>query len=421
MPRTGLEPTHPCENLDLNQARLPIPPSGQLHSNSGNINKTEDRVNSVDRRICSVIFECMGKTRFIIVGSGWRSLYYVRIAKALPDHFELCALLCRTEEKAKRMAAENNIHATTSESECEALKPDVVVVAVNKASIAEVSIHWLEKGFCVLSETPAALELPMLQRLWELHLKGAKLVVNEQYHLYPIYRALLSISESGILGEKSCLNCSLAHEYHGASLMRSLLGIHQSEQFSIRAKTYEFPTTETLTRYESFTDGRIAMKKRTVATIEFRNGKVVLYDFDGEQYRSPIRKNALKLQGVRGEIIDNTVYYLDGENKPATSPLVVTSHKVKTDYDNPNLRVIDEVTDISFEGKSLYKSEFGQCALAQDETAMATMLERTAQYAKGGLSPYPLENALQDAYTMILMQRAVETGETVNSEVQSWN
>ncbi|MBP5756050.1 MAG: hypothetical protein J6W39_00540 [Spirochaetales bacterium] len=41
----------------------------------------------------------MDKTRFIIVGSGWRSLYYVRIAKALPDRFELCAMLCRTEER----------------------------------------------------------------------------------------------------------------------------------------------------------------------------------------------------------------------------------------------------------------------------------------------------------------------------------
>ena len=363
----------------------------------------------------------MGKTRFIIVGSGWRSLYYVRIAKALPDRFELCAMLCRTEEKAQRMACENNIHTTTSEDECEAMKPDVVVVAVNKASIAEVSIHWLEKGFCVLSETPAALELPMLQRLWELHAKGAKLVVNEQYHLYPIYRALLSITESGILGEKSCLNCSLAHEYHGASLMRALLGIHQSEQFSISAKTYEFPTTETLTRYERFTDGRVSMKKRTVATIEFQSGRVVLYDFDGEQYRSPIRRNTLKIQGVRGEIIDNTVHYLDSENRPVTSSLIVSTRKVTTDYDNPNLKVIDEVTDISFEGKSLYKPQFGLCSLAQDETAMATMLERTAQYGHGGLSPYPLENALQDAYTMILMQKAVETGEKVFSEVQSWN
>lgn len=363
----------------------------------------------------------MGKTRFIIVGSGWRSLYYVRIAKALPERFELCAMLCRTEEKARRMAAENGIYTTISEAECMAMKPDVVVVVVNKASIAEVSVHWLENGFCVLSETPAALDLPMLDRLWELHTRGCRLVVNEQYRLYPIYRALLSVSESGILGEKDCLNCSLAHEYHGASLMRALLGLHQSEQFSVTAKTYEFPTAETLTRYESFTDGHVAMKKRTVATFEFRNGKVAFYDFDSEQYRSPIRRNTLRLQGVRGEIIDNTVHYLDSENMPVSSQMNVSTRKVRTCYDNPNLSLVEEVTGIDFEGKNTYEPEFGLCGLAQDETAMATMLERTALYAKGGLSPYPLEEALQDAYTAILMQKAVETGQKVESEVQPWN
>lgn len=38
----------------------------------------------------------MTKLRFIVVGSGWRSLFYWRIAQALPERFELCAMLCRT-------------------------------------------------------------------------------------------------------------------------------------------------------------------------------------------------------------------------------------------------------------------------------------------------------------------------------------
>ena len=43
----------------------------------------------------------MAKLRFVVVGSGWRSLFYWRIAQALPERFELCAMLCRTEEKAE--------------------------------------------------------------------------------------------------------------------------------------------------------------------------------------------------------------------------------------------------------------------------------------------------------------------------------
>ena len=55
--------------------------------------------------------------RFAVIGSGWRSLFYVRIARALPDMFELTALLCRGQEKADRIQNEYGIHTTTSEDE----------------------------------------------------------------------------------------------------------------------------------------------------------------------------------------------------------------------------------------------------------------------------------------------------------------
>lgn len=99
----------------------------------------------------------MAKLRFIVVGSGWRSLFYWRIAQALPERFELCAMLCRTEEKAEKMHREYGVPVSTSAEQCIALQPDLVVVAVNKASIAAVSTEWLARGFAVLCETPAAL------------------------------------------------------------------------------------------------------------------------------------------------------------------------------------------------------------------------------------------------------------------------
>lgn len=84
----------------------------------------------------------MAKLRFIVVGSGWRSLFYWRIAQALPERFELCAMLCRTEEKAEKMHREYGVPVSTSAEQCAALHPDLVVVAVNKASIAAVSVEY---------------------------------------------------------------------------------------------------------------------------------------------------------------------------------------------------------------------------------------------------------------------------------------
>lgn len=360
------------------------------------------------------------KVKFIIVGSGWRSLYYVRIAKAHPELFQLCAMLCRTEEKALKMTQENNIYATTSEEECVKMQPNVVVVAVNKDSIADVSMHWMEKGFCVLSETPAAMKLENLNKLWEMHQKGHKIVVNEQYTHYPTYQVLLYIAELGILGSRDCLNVSLAHEYHGVSLTRALLGLKIDQQFTLTAKEYKFLTTETLTRYDHFTDGRTAPKKRTIATFEFENGKIALYDFDSEQYRSPIRKNTVKLQGVRGEIINWDVYYLDQNNNAVMSPITFTTRTIYTNSTNPNLCQYEEVTSATFQGQNIYTPKI--TGLAEDETAMAEMLLGTALYAKGlAEPPYPLEAALQDAYSMLLMQKAIATGTPQHSEKQVWN
>ncbi len=370
-------------------------------------------------------WESRGKTdrkiRLVLVGSGWRSLYYVRIAKALPQQFELCAMLCRTKEKAERMAAEQGIYTTTSIEECRSLQPDLVVVAVNKGSISEVSREWLEYGFPVLCETPAALELSQLKELWRLHQEGAKLAVAEQYRKYPVYQAMLKVLETNVLGDMDCLNISLAHEYHGASMMRAFLGEGMTP-FQVTGKTYGFPTTETINRYERYTDGRVAKKNRTVAAFEFEDGKVALYDFDSEQYRSPIRKNYVKLQGVRGEMKDESFYYLDSQNEPQCEKLVINSRNIIIPQEkNPNLREVREITGITFGGKSVYEPPFGLCGLAEDETAIAQVMADAAAYARGEKElEYPLANALQDAYMAILLKEAVDTGKTVRSEEQVW-
>ena len=169
----------------------------------------------------------MAKLRFIVVGSGWRSLFYWRIAQALPERFELCAMLCRTEEKAEKMHREYGVPVSTSAEQCIALHPDLVVVAVNKASIAAVSTEWLARGFAVLCETPAALEEDALRALWQLHQQGAKLQVAEQYWLYPTLAKRLAAVRSGALGTPQFARLSVAHGYHAVSLARQFLNAGQ--------------------------------------------------------------------------------------------------------------------------------------------------------------------------------------------------
>ena len=373
----------------------------------------------------------MGKYRFIIVGSGWRSLFYVRIAKALPRDFELCAMLCRTQEKAEQTAAAHGIHTTTSVEECVELKPDFIIVAVNKDSIADVSKKWLERGFTVLCETPASLKLETLHELWTLYEQGAKLAVAEQYIYYPFYHAIGQVLKREWIGDPYCAVVSLAHEYHGASLIRSFLR-EDMTPFQVTGKTFTFPTVETMSRYEQFADGRMADKKRTVAVFEFADGKVGLYDFDSEQYRSSIRHNYLNIRGPRGEIKDNKIFYLDQDNLPQSAELEVTTRTVEVPgEENPNLKRIGQITQIGFKDShdTVRIPFFENAALASDETAIAEVMYGVAAYAKGERPRsgelrkpyYPLRSALQDSYMTILLQQAIAAGETVRSTEQPWH
>lgn len=91
------------------------------------------------------------------------------------------------------------------------------------------------------------------------------------------------------------------------------------------------------------------------------------------------------------------------------------------DFANPNPEFTEEVTGISFQDKLLYEPPFVLCGLSQDETAVAQLMCKTAEYAKGIADhPYPLEEALQDAYMTVLMKKSEGTGKPVESVHQIW-
>jgi len=350
----------------------------------------------------------MGKSKFVIIGSGWRSMYYVRIAKALPELFELCAMYCRTTEKAEKIALENNIHTTTSIEECSAYNPDFVVVAVNKTSIYEVSKEWMEKGFSVLCETPPSLKLEELQDLWEMHERGAKLQVAEQYFLYPTYKGKLDILDSKILGDPYNVTIRAMHDYHAASIVRKIL--HTGfEKVTIYGKKHKFLVTETLTRYESLFDGRLVDKERDRLTFEFENGKMAFYDFSSVQYRSTIRSIYLEVQGSRGEMVNETFRYLDDKNMPNEAKIIVEKFES------------GQIESVKFEEKNVYQCIYGERGLPEDETAIAGLMSGMKEYNLTGKEVYPLADAMQDAYITIMMQQALANpNQEIKMHSQKW-
>jgi len=336
----------------------------------------------------------MAKLRFIVVGSGWRSLFYWRIAQALPERFELCAMLCRTEEKAEKMHREYGVPVSTSAEQCIALHPDFVVVAVNKASIAAVSTEWLARGFAVLCETPAALEEDALRALWQLHQQGAKLQVAEQYWLYPTLAKRLAAVRSGALGTPQFVRLSVAHGYHAVSLARQFLNAGQ-QPVRVTGRSWTEKIIETDSRWGAVHNGALVEKTLQQHTLEFAGGGTAFLDFNGVQYHSYLRSTHTSVQGERGELFDDTLRCLDAIGEPVC--------RLLTPLPDP------------------LAAAAAQAGLNEDETAIACFLDRMQGYLAGGAEVYPLADALQDAYLALLMERALAAGQPLESTPQPWN
>ena len=356
----------------------------------------------------------MKKLSFVIVGSGWRSLFYVRIAKRFPELFELKYMLCRTQEKADAIAREYDISTTTSEYACEQTQPDFVVVAVTKGTLFAEVKKWSDKGYPVLSETPVAVSVAELKEIWNMIRQGARIQIAEQYHRYPLIAAGLRAISEGRIAEPQVVTLSVAHDYHAISLIRRMLQpdnpMGLQLQF-LRGERYVFPITETNSRTGVITDGRVKDSERIVITLQFENGKLAFYDFDKVQYHSSIRARHLNVQGQDGEWNDTMLRYVNDQYIPIVEKV--------TSYLNPKYRCVEteELREFSLEWKSFISMDD-----VQDEYAMATMMLDMGEYIAHGKEIYPLAEALEDEYIWLLMQEVIKKpGERIFPEIMPWN
>lgn len=348
---------------------------------------------------------------FIIVGSGWRAMFFARIAGQYPEQFRLKYMLCRSEEKAQRLQRESGVPATASAEVCEAARPDFVVTAVTRSVLYETTKEWIERGYPVLSETPVCTSVDQLEELWRLKKeKGARVQVAEQYHRYPIIAAGLRAIHQGKIGDPYAAVLSVAHDYHGASLLRRMLDIGP-EPMKLRGKTIGFPVTETDSRQGPVTDGSVTERPRTAAMIEYASGKLAYYDFSGVQYHSFIRSRHLNVQGRDGEWNDTMLRYVDAGHRPQEERL--------TAFLDSSYQILHTEEMIR---QSRQWSPFLTLDQAQDEYAIASMMLDMRAFLETGKEVYPLEEALEDAYTWLLLEEAcAHPGAVIESKKMPWH
>jgi predicted dehydrogenase len=355
----------------------------------------------------------MDKVVYGIIGSGWRAEFFLRIARELPDRFEVCGLVTRSEESGARLEKLFGIKTyRTAEELLRYSRPAFVVVSVSGSAAPVVITQLALRGIPVLTETPPAPDLDGLIELNKLTSQGAKIQVAEQYHLQPMQAARIAVVQSGKLGKVCHARVSFSHGYHAVSMIRRFLGV-QFENAKINGFSYSAPFAAGPGRNGFDEQETMLSGKQEVAFLDF-GGKTAVYDFAQDQHRSFVRAQRILIQGSRGEINNSEVRYIKDYKTAIEYELVEKNTGLNGNIEGYFVKGVLAGEEWA------YINPFAPAKFSDDEIAIASCLKKMDDYIKGGPEFYSLAEASQDHYLGMMISRAIVTGETVVTETQSW-
>ncbi len=353
-------------------------------------------------------------TTFAIVGTGWRSRFFVRIAATVPDRLRVSGVVTRTSGRAAQVASEWGVPAfTTVDGMLASGRPDFVIVSVPWAATPGVTRDLVDRGIAVLAETPPAPDADGLRALWSDVGARGLVQVAEQYLLMPGHAARREIIGRGTIGDPTSVQVSSTHLYHAISVIRGLLGVAY-EPATVNARAFVAPLVDPLTPDGWTHDAVPRPATTTVATIDF-GGRMGLYDFTDNQWWNPLRTRRIVIRGSAGEIVDDTVIRLHDPTTPIASAL----SRRQTGIDL-NLEGLD-LKHVSFDGDVVYRNPFVGSGMSDDDIAVAAIVEATGAWARGDAPPpYPLAQACQDHLIALAIEESTRTGTDVTVARQSW-
>ncbi|MFK3979113.1 Gfo/Idh/MocA family protein [Micromonospora sp. NPDC050397] len=353
-------------------------------------------------------------TRFGIVGSGWRSLFFLRLARLLPQWFEVTGVVTRTASRGEEVRAEWGVPTFRTTEELLAHgRPDFVIVSVPWAVTPEATRELVGQGVRVLAETPPAPDVDGLRSLWSEVGASGLVQVAEQYLLMPGHAARLDLVRAGLIGEPTSVQISSTHLYHAVSLIRGLLGVG-FDPAEVRAQAFVAPLANPLSPAGWSGDGTPQQLATTLATIDF-GGRMGLYDFTDNQWWNPLRARRLTVRGSLGELVDDSVVRLVDPTTPVESSLVRRQTGIDLNLEGLDLK------HISFDGRVVYRNPFAGTGLSDDDIAVADIVARTGAWARGeGPAPYPLAEACQDHLISVAIEESARTGQPVATTREPW-
>lgn len=356
----------------------------------------------------------MRRLRIGLIGGGWRASSYQKVICALKDNFSLVGF---AEVSSSRREYLKKIWQVPGYSSGVALyeneKPEIIVSCIPSDFLLDTAQQLIPFQVPQLLETIPAKSIEWLRTYYQT-LSAAPVQIAEQYPLRPAHQAKLAVTRSGLLGKITQVQMSLAHEYHGISLIRKYLNLSY-EPCKISAQMFSFPVMTGYGRQGPPDAERIESDRQMHAILDFGKNGFAILDFSDEQYFSPIRTPHMIIRGQRGEIVDDQICYMKDFHTPCNFSL--------TRRQNGGDNNAFPYTLISIEGNSrtYFLNSLAPLPLSDDELAIAFALLRMGKWISGdGPCIYSLEDACQDQYLGLLARTAIQTGRPQQSREQPW-
>ncbi len=353
--------------------------------------------------------------RLGVVGAGWRSDFFTRIAAALPDRFTLVGACVRRAAAVEEVAARWGVPVYLSPADLVShQRPELVISSVPWSANEAVVTELVAAGVRVLSETPPAPDLDAMRRLWAAVGATGRVQVAEQYLLMPGHAARLAVVRSGTIGTPTSVQVSSTHTYHAVSLIRGLLGAGR-DPVTVRASAVTAPLVDPLSRDGWTGDEDAKPAVTTLATLDFGEGRSGLYDFTDNQWHNQLRARRIVIRGSRGEISDDSVVRL----ADARTIVRTAISRSQLGYDL-NLDGFD-TEHLVHAGEVVYRNPFLGQRWMDEEIAIASLLVATAAWARDDAPPpYPLADGLQDHHIGLAIDHAAATGTAVTTTSEAW-
>jgi len=351
---------------------------------------------------------------FAVIGNGWRAEFFLRIADLLPDRFRVCALLGRRRERAEAVAARFGVPVVDDLGGLAAQAPRFVVTTVPWAANPALIGELLERKMVVLSETPPAPDLDGLLALWErVQRHDGRVQVAEQVWLRPHHQAQLALCRDDVLGRVNQAQVSVAHGYHGISLLRRMLDVGR-EPCRISARRFTAPMVAGAGRAGPPEREELIDSQQDFGFFDYGD-RLGLLDFTGEQYFGWIRDERLLLRGERGELRDHELAYLADFRTPVRQRLVRHENGRCGDLQGKWL------AGYQCGDRWLWRNRYPGAPLSDDELAITALLDGCVAWLDGGPEIYSLADGCHDHYLNLLWQQAIASATDVQSETMPWS